>query len=310
MDNQSESNNGPRERGSMAAWGVVAVVLALAIIGLSWYVYPRLRQQSAAIDALRKAQSTAEQATSQTPATTLNPAEQQLHDQFSKLEQGFTKLKRNGASRIASVRKQAHQASKDAFQRAQALIDMRIHSMEARLARMESSNASEDARVAALTTEIGQMRQQIAQQAGELQSVRRQVYAGGARETRQIAELKRGEERDRKDVDAVNSALAMQRVDFEVTRDHTSEVAPGVYLHIDRANPSFSNVDGWMRVMPQDRMFWMHRQNVDEPVIFYRANDKKQCELVLTAMRGNSVKGFLMMPEPQPAQIASARLGQ
>jgi hypothetical protein len=316
MDNNSEKQTGLHERNGRVAWGVSVVVLALAIIGLAWYVYPRLQQrlhqQDTAIAALRSAQSAADQtrnagAAASSSTGSLDTAERQLHDQFTKFQRG---LERSTAARVADARKRAHDMSEGAFQRARALIDMQIHQVETRLARVESANTGVDSRVAELKSEIGQMRQQMAQQASELQSVRRQINNSATTETRQIADLKRSEERDRKDVDSVENSLAMHRVDFEVTEHHTSELTPGVYLHIDHTNPSLSNVDGWMRVMPEDRMFWLHRQNVQEPVIFYGANDEKQCELVLTAMRGNSVKGFLLTPEQQTSQIASARRGQ
>jgi hypothetical protein len=123
----------------------------------------------------------------------------------------------------------------------------------------------------------------------------------------QITALKTNEERDRKDVSSLDSLLATRRVDFEVTERHTSEIAPGIYLEIDHTNPSFSNVDGWMRVMPADRTFWLRHQSFEEPVMFCATNDGRQDELVLTAVRGNSVKGYLLMPGQPPAgQIASA----
>jgi hypothetical protein len=185
---------------------------------------------------------------------------------------------------------------------------MQIHAVETRLGRLESSNANADMRGAELRTEIGQMRRQMARQASELQSVRRQINDNATAEHLQIANLRQREERDHKDFDSVASSLATQRVDFEVTKRHTSELASGIYLHIDRADTAYNTVDGWMRVMPADRTFWLHRQSVEEPVLFYGANDKRQCELVLTAMRGDSIKGYLLMPE-QPSPIASARPG-
>lgn len=315
MDNHFEKETVTHKGKATIAWGLSAAVLALGIVGLGWYVYPRLQQQSAAIAELRSAQSASDHARDRAVSATSNTssrdsADQELRDQVTTLERRLTqRLERSMVARVASARKEANQASEDVFQRAQALVDMQIHAVETRLARLESSNANADSRVAELRNDIGQLRQQLARQESDLQSVRSRLNDNATAEHLQIADLKKSEERDHHDVDSVAASLATHHVDFEITKHHTSELAPGIYLHIDRADPAFRNVDGWMRVMPADHMFWLHRQNVQEPVLFYGANDNKQCELVLTAMRGNSIKGYLLMPDRQSSQIASAHPG-
>jgi len=65
-----------------------------------------------------------------------------------------------------------------------------------------------------------------------------------------------------------------------------------------------------MRVMPEDRTFWLRRQDVNAPFIFYGAKDAKHYEVVLTAMRGTSVKGYVLLPAEATGQTGSTAAGE
>jgi hypothetical protein len=70
----------------------------------------------------------------------------------------------------------------------------------------------------------------MAQQASELSAVRREMRNDTASTERQVASLKNGEERNRKEADAIAGKLAVRRIDFEATKNHNQELAPGVSL--------------------------------------------------------------------------------
>jgi len=308
MNDKAENVTGePKRLIKPLLWGLVAVALAVAIIGLAWYVYPKLHQQNVAIGDLQKAQIATEKEIKGLPAPfnpqILETARAQLRDKFGKYE-------RKTAAKIENVRKLAVQGSEDGFLRAKALIDTRMHAVETRLAGIESSRATEDKRVAELNTEVGKLRDQLNLQANELLAVRRQIHSRKAIEESEVSQLKLNNERNHKDVESIEGALATRRVDFELTRNHSTEVAPGVYVEIDKANPKFSYVNGWMRVMPEDRAFWFRRLDVNEPFIFYGAKDTKHYELVLTATRGTAVKGYVLLPEQKAVPTDTAGAGE
>jgi len=290
-------------------WLLGVLVIAAGIIGLAWYVYPKLQQQGAAIADLRTAQLATENAIKALPVPVkpevLEATRKQLHEKAQKFE-------RQTAANINAVRKQALEASENAYLRAKALVDTRIQGVETQLVLLESSHAKDEKRVAELNVEIGKLREQVNLQANELLAVRRQIGHRTAIEESEIAQLKEKGERTHKDVESIESGLATHKVAFELTLHHSAEVAPGVTVEIDRANPSFSYVNGWMRVMPEDRTFWLRRKNVNEPLIFYSATDKdtKHFELVLTAMRGRAVKGYLVVPGEEKPYTGAADLGE
>jgi len=267
-----------------------------------------LQHQGAAIADLQKAQIATEKEVKALPAP-FNP--QVLEPARERLREKAREFQRKTAASIAAVRKEALAASEDAFRRAKALVDTRINAVETRLAGLESSHASEATRVAELDNEIGKLKDQLSVQSNELLAMRRQLASRKEIEEREIAQLKWNGERNHKDVESIEAALATRRVDFELTKHHSTEVAPGIYVEIDKANPSFSYVNGWMRVMPEDRTFWLRRQGENEPFIFYGSKETKHYELVLTAMRGTSVKGYVLLPEPgKSAPTAPATAGE
>jgi len=279
-------------------WGLVAVALAIAIIGLAWYVYPRLQHQETAIGDLRNAQIATEKEIKALPAP-ISP--QVVEAARERVRDRFEKFQKKVAADIANVHKQAVVASEDAYQRAKALVDLKMQAVEVRLAGLESSHAAGEIRVAELTKEVGKLQEQLNVQANELLAVRHELATRKNVEEREIAGLRHFGERNHKDVEALEAGLATHRVEFEVTKHHETEVAPGIYVQIDKANTSFSYVNGWMRLMPEDHAFWFHRQDTNAPFIFYSAKDAKPYELVLTAMRGTSIKGYVVLPGPNPA---------
>jgi sortase A len=89
----------------------------------------------------------------------------------------------------------------------------------------------------------------------------------------------------------------LRRVSFEVSKDHSRQVSPGISLGLTGIERARLRVNGWIWVMPDRRTIWMREQSVREPVIFYGYKDGKQRELVITSVATNSVKGYLLLPE-------------
>ena len=154
----------------------------------------------------------------------------------------------------------------------------------------------EQTHVASLQQELAQVQSDLAKQAGELSKVRREMEQNGANHDLQLAALNEREERDRRDVDTVALKLAPERVDFEVTRNHSQGLAAGISLRVTGTDVLYRRVSGWMWVMPDRRTIWLRRQGAQEPVVFYGTKDGKRRELVITNVTKNSVSGYLLLP--------------
>jgi len=175
--------------------------------------------------------------------------------------------------------------------------------------RIESSSETEQTRIAELQRGLGEMRSQAARQADDLAAVRSKMEESGATNQRQFAGLQQSEQADRRDVDAIGHKLAVHRVDFEVTKNHSRELAEGISLGVTSTDVAHRYVSGWMWVMPDRRTIWLKSQNASQPVVFYSREDGKKRELVINNVTKGSVTGYLLLPgESGPdREIASDR---
>jgi sortase A len=89
----------------------------------------------------------------------------------------------------------------------------------------------------------------------------------------------------------------VKRIAFEIRKNHSRELTPGISMGVTGTDASSRRVDGWMWVMPERRTIWLRDHSAHEPVIFYGHVDGKMRELVITSVAGNSVRGYLLSPE-------------
>jgi hypothetical protein len=284
--------------------GAVGVVLALAIIGVIWYTYPALSRHDLALTQFASVQKVVDTLGGQMKAADAKienwtSDQQDLRDQVSKLGHQME-------VRMQAARKQAQETSAALLRRVQAQIDMQMLGMQNRLAHLESASDTEQTRIASMQHELIQVRSEMAKQAEELSAVRHEMDQSGASHEQRLASLSERQQRDRQDVDAISRKLAVQRVSFEITKNHSQELAPGISLGITGTDVLYRRATGWMWVMPDRRTIWLRRQGAQEPVIFYGVQDGKRRELVITNVAQNSVTGYLLLPKEGQAAMAAA----
>jgi hypothetical protein len=290
-----------------AGWLLLVVVLA----GGGWYAYQALQRHEVALaqfPGVQKVVDAIGDRVKQTDQKLASWAEDQqnFRDQMAKLGQKME-------TRVASVAKQAQASSAEMYRRVQAQIDDRLQRVDTRLTRIESSSETQQARIAELQRELGDVRSQTASQAArqadELAALQSRMEESSATHERQLAGLRQSEQADRRDVDEIGHKLAVHRVDFEVTRNHSRQLAEGISLDITSTDTLYRRASGWMWVMPDRRTIWLKGQGAGEPVIFYGYQDGKKRELVITNVTKSSVTGYLLLPGESGAgrEIASAR---
>ena len=98
----------------------------------------------------------------------------------------------------------------------------------------------------------------------------------------------------------LNESRSRRRVTFEIGRDHSRQLAPGISMGVTGTDVASHRVDGWMWVMPDRRTIWLRDHSAYEPVIFYGRLDGKMHELVITSVARNSVRGYLLLPQGNP----------
>jgi prefoldin subunit 5 len=290
-------------------FGIASLVLVLAIIGGAYYDYLLLKRQNSTLTQLPAVQKVVETLDGQMKAADSKfddwaKDREELRDQMAKLGQ-----------RISAAGKQAEQSSALMMRRVQEQVDTELQGLRTRLARLESSNDTEQTRVAELQRELGAVRSELqsamSRQGNDLASLRQQMDLNGERHERELAGLRSSEMRDRGDVGAIQNKLAVERIGFEVTKNHSRALTDGILLEVTSTDVLHRRVSGWVWVTADRRTIWLRGQGAQEPVTFYGYNDGQKRELVITNVAKNSVTGYLLLPgAPASATPASTPAGE
>jgi len=286
----------------------ICTILALLIAGAAWYTYPILKRHDSSLVQLVHTQQALDKIDGSLQQQRSNVAEwskdqEQLRDQV-------TRVGREMRSRIEAARKETGQVGENLLHTVQAQIDRQMEAMKSRVAALESSRDADKVQIAALQEQLSQVKGEVGEQNRQLSEVRRQMEnqnRDAGTESR-LASLQESEQRDRESVEAINNRLAVRRIDFELTKGHSRELAPGISLKITSTDTAFRRVSGWMWVLPDRRTIWLRQQGAQEPVDFYGYTDGKKRELVITSVTMGSVAGYLLLPKEAAAAESASLL--
>ncbi len=279
---------------------VVIFLVAIAIVGLGWYGYPYFKQVPAML-----AQFPTLQKSFDGVSARLTNAESQIKNWAGgqqELRSHVAEIENSLGARIQAARKQAQALSEKVYQRVESEMAAQAQATDAKLARLESQDA---ANYAKLQTEVATLREETARQAEQLRNVRADMERDGANRDQQLVSLNQEMGRESRDVESINNQLAVKRVDFEVTRNHSQQLTDEISLGITGTDVGHRRVTGWMWIMPDRRTIWLHDQGAQEPVVYYGYKDGKRREVVFTNVAKNSVSGYVVLPAattPSPSK--------
>ena len=290
-----------RWRASRRRHWITDIVVTLVIVGLgvvAWYAYPVFRKHQAGIaelpdiqkavgsvrDGLQSASSKFDQWTTD---------QQIVRD---RTEQALRELR----ARVETVKQDAGEAAASLTERVQSELGSKVDKVQTQLAELQSNRKDDQERIASLERDLKEVREQTARQEQDLNAVRQQVQDQEALDQRQLSDvtdLKQSESRDRHDLDRLNDKLAVERVDFEVSKNRQSDVAPGITLAVTGIDLPYQRISGWVRLAQDRRTIWIRNHGEQEPLEFYGIADNRKRELVITHMTGDSVAGYLLLPK-------------
>ncbi len=180
------------------------------------------------------------------------------------------------------ARKHAEELTAQLEERVQDQIDEREYLVDARLSKVESNQEANGARLAQLQEEIANFRQEIA-------AVRRDTG-------RDLANLSQKQIQSQGKLEAIVHQLDRQRVDFEVAKNDTQELVPGISLRVLRTNVSYQRFEGWLWFLADQRTLWIENQGAQQPVMFRGKQGGEPYELVVTGVNKKGVVGYLLLP--------------
>jgi len=91
-------------------------------------------------------------------------------------------------------------------------------------------------------------------------------------------------------------AVDRNRIDFEVSRNKTQEVAPGIFLTVRDTDVERQQINGWLQISEDGRTVWLRDQSAQKVMIFATTHDERSHELVFTRVGRQGVAGYLLIP--------------
>jgi len=278
-------------------------VLAAGIAGLCWYG-STLRHAPAVLAQFPALQQSFESVNARLAATEAKVKNWDGNQQ--ELEAQVAKLHIEMTSRVRAASKQARNLTADLYKRLHAEMAAQTQGIATQISRLESASETEQASVEELHTALGALREQAAEQAGELRKVKDELDRAGANHGQQLAALAEQMGSKAREVEELSNKLDVKRVDFEVTRNHTGPLTGEISLSVTGTDVSHRRITGWMWVMPDRRTIWLHGQGAQQPVVFYGYADGKRRELVITNVTRDSVTGYLLLPGDSDTSLTAS----
>lgn len=282
-----ESNH----RGQSKTLWVLVVLLAVAFGALVFYGNRVVNYQNSHIMQLFGTQGT---------LTTLgqraDAAESKLRDlagDWQGMGQRVTKLEGRVAGDARETRLYAERLTQQLHQQITAEMDARTSPLDARLRQVESEQADQSAQMARVESNLKQ----------EISAVREE-------NGRDLSGVRQQEESDARGVSALSQRLDRQRIDFELTKGQTRELAPGITLQLRGTNVSRQRYHGSLTLAQAHRTLWLRDQSTDQPVRFLHKDGEEPYELVVTDVTKKAVAGYLLTPVQPDAAAPGALVGQ
>jgi peptidoglycan hydrolase CwlO-like protein len=284
------------------------ILLAAGLVGIAWYAYPMLGRHDSLLsqipttltDIRKDVSSLGEQAKStDTKVDDWGNRQEELRGQLNKARSDLM-------ARIDSAKKQAGDASSALIQRARSDFATQVDSIKTQLGKLETSGANDREQIARLQQELAQVRTQMNQQGQELASVQGRVTQNAASTSQGFASVKSTQQQDRHDFDAYADKFAVKRVDFEVTKNHESTVAPGISVQVNSTDVSYQRLNG--SVLASDgHTTWLRQLKIQEPVFLTSLVDGRTSELVITRVNKNGAVGYVLVPAQESAMVRATR---
>lgn len=282
-----------RRRGVIwaASLVVAAALIALGVIGVSRYGRPVWQKHATLLAQVPGLQNSLTAAGNRIDA--VEGKVRGWADDQDLLWKRIGRLESRMSSNLRVARKQAQELSAQAQRRMQEQLDQRTTALQTRLTQLETSQETERAQVVRLQKDVAAVRQQMADQMAGLRQDNGRDFT---KLDQQLSRLDQQVSHSRRDLDTLAGSLERQRVDFEMGKRRSRELAPGISLAITRTDARYRRFDGWLWLLPDRRTVWVRGQSVQRPVVFYSKRDSRPHELVITQVTKDGVAGYLMLP--------------
>jgi hypothetical protein len=281
--------------GKSSRSGWATAILALLLIGACAWGYFKLSGNDALM-----AQFPAVQTALNSVGDRMNATEQKFRDWSSNwdgMNSRMAKVEKSAGATLQAARNYTVEQTAKAQQQVQAEMNNRSRATDESIAKLQMTHQEDEKQIAQLKQDLAQARTDTSQQLARAQQETSQGFDG----------LRSAMDRNRNDVDVLAHNMAKTRVDFEISKEKTREVAPGVTLTVSGTDVSYQRVEGRLHVVADGRILWIRGQGIQQPVRFYSHKDDRPYELVFTRVSKDTAIGYILMPSGTPDQASAQR---
>jgi hypothetical protein len=311
MNTERDTFQTPSERRTGIIPAVVAVLI-VGVIAIAWWMgFPLMTKHDSQPSPLPVATATPDPL-----AARLSSAEEKLN--------GWTKEWPGVMDRMTQVEKSLGTNIRRARSEATALVEGVKREMGQSLAAIQSRLSGVESIQHETHDEIAQLQNDLAAARRDLEAIR-QTTAQQTTQMRQIEQAQQSTQQAQQStqnevsglqnrtlstqnrVDGLSQQVDRRRIDFEVSKDRTEEVVPGIYLTIKHTDVGRQQVNGWLQIASDGRFLWLTDAGAQNPIAFSSRGDDRASQLVFTRVAGQSAAGYLLVPDVPVKTAAAAK---
>jgi len=210
---------------------------------------------------------------------------------------------------LQSARAQTQTAITQAGQKIRQDVNQSLQSMQSRVVSVESNQREAHDSVAKLQQEVAGLRRELAsvqQEATAAGTRLKELQEGHQTTSTELSGIKQTVASNQNALGSISNNLNRQRVEFQIPKNKTQEIAPGILLTVKSINVGKQQIDGLLKIAAEDRSFSIHQQSIQKPLTFYMRGETRATELVVTQVVKQNVSGYVLVPS-QKSETASVR---
>jgi len=211
---------------------------------------------------------------------------QDLTAKFGQLSDRLTALDQRADSTLQSARRQTQGLVAQAETRWQKDMSRRDQIADSRLSHVEQNQNADHARLAELNN---QLEKEVATLRGDLAATQQGANRG-------LASLHDQVSRNEDGLQNLGKQLHRERMTFEVAKNSSTELAPGISLTILKTDPGYQRFRGYVSLTADGRTLWLENLGAHKSLDIYPRDTLHPYSLIITRVDPHGVAGYLLLP--------------
>lgn len=112
----------------------------------------------------------------------------------------------------------------------------------------------------------------------------------------EMSALREQQGEEHQELASITSSLPNRQVNFEVQKNQTAPLAPGISFQLTKTDVRHQRFDGLIESAPGNQAVSVQSQGIRNPIMFYPSDNGKGFLLVVTRVDEAKAYGYLLIP--------------